>query len=58
MFNAAALAAAAIVGLERSNKSSRRRYSCIDAWYEGGGGRYWKSGYIIAKRLTINNKNN
>ena len=45
----ARVAAAAIVGLERSNRSNLRRYSCIDAWYDGGGGLYWNSGYIMAE---------
>ena len=38
----------------RSSSSNRNLYSCIEAWYEGGGGRYWNSGYIIAgnKGLT------
>jgi len=32
----------------RSSRSSLSRYSCMEAWYDGGGGRYWNSGYIIA----------
>lgn len=31
-----------------SNSNSLSRYSCMDAWYDGGGALYSNSGYIIA----------
>lgn len=40
----------------RSMRSNRRRYSCIEAWYDGGGGRSVISGYNIAVKTKTDFK--
>lgn len=39
----------AAVSLGLSNSNNLNLYSCMLAWYEGGGGLYWNSGYIMAE---------